>query len=197
MENESQRIQVDPCNIHYMKRNVPPGPYKQCATPPGRWCQVSWGTPWLETYLSAGEFRKLWQKMMPGILAYTLTGDIPVCRWIPQTLTEDDVRYLGVHLDRRHTCLQVNSANSDRRCQVSWATPWQETYLSAGEFRKLSDTIIKCAATEQATITWAKTCSTYFTVPVQVPCSANMTVLAVSVIAEMMLCPVEIQRQLL
>jgi hypothetical protein len=33
MENESQRIQVDPRNIHYTKRNVPPGPYKQCETP--------------------------------------------------------------------------------------------------------------------------------------------------------------------
>jgi hypothetical protein len=33
MENESQRIQVDPCNIHYTKRNMLPGPYKQCATP--------------------------------------------------------------------------------------------------------------------------------------------------------------------
>jgi hypothetical protein len=33
MENESQRIQVDPRNIHYTKRNVPPSPYKQCATP--------------------------------------------------------------------------------------------------------------------------------------------------------------------
>jgi hypothetical protein len=45
MKNESQRIQVDPRNIHYMKRqadprnihymkrNVLPGPYKQCATP--------------------------------------------------------------------------------------------------------------------------------------------------------------------
>jgi hypothetical protein len=28
MENESQRIQVDPHNIHCTKRNVPPGPYK-------------------------------------------------------------------------------------------------------------------------------------------------------------------------
>jgi hypothetical protein len=34
-----QRIQVDPRNIHYTKRNVPPGPYKQCATPPRR-CQI-------------------------------------------------------------------------------------------------------------------------------------------------------------
>jgi hypothetical protein len=34
MENESQQIQVDPCNIHYTKRNVAPGPYKQCATSP-------------------------------------------------------------------------------------------------------------------------------------------------------------------
>jgi hypothetical protein len=29
MENESQRIQVDPRNIHYTKRNVPSGPFKQ------------------------------------------------------------------------------------------------------------------------------------------------------------------------
>jgi hypothetical protein len=36
MENESYRIQVDPSNILYMKRNVPPGPYRQCATPPRR-----------------------------------------------------------------------------------------------------------------------------------------------------------------
>jgi hypothetical protein len=42
MENESQRIQVDLYNIHYTKKNVPPSPYKQCATPPRRWCQVSW-----------------------------------------------------------------------------------------------------------------------------------------------------------
>jgi hypothetical protein len=33
MENESQRIHIDPRNINYTKRNVPPGPYKQCATP--------------------------------------------------------------------------------------------------------------------------------------------------------------------
>jgi hypothetical protein len=36
---KSQRIQVDPRNIHYTKRNVrppPPGPYKQCVTPPRR-----------------------------------------------------------------------------------------------------------------------------------------------------------------
>jgi hypothetical protein len=36
MENESQRIQVDPYNIHYMKINVPSGPHKQCATLPRR-----------------------------------------------------------------------------------------------------------------------------------------------------------------
>jgi hypothetical protein len=45
MENESQRIQVDPRHIHYTTRNAPPGPYKQCATPPRRRCQVSWATP--------------------------------------------------------------------------------------------------------------------------------------------------------
>jgi hypothetical protein len=44
-ENESQRIQVDPRNIHYTKRNVPPGPYKQYATPPRRRYQVSWAAP--------------------------------------------------------------------------------------------------------------------------------------------------------
>jgi hypothetical protein len=32
MENESQRIQVDPRNIHHTKRNVSLGPYKECAT---------------------------------------------------------------------------------------------------------------------------------------------------------------------
>jgi hypothetical protein len=40
-----------------MKRNVPPCPYKQCATPPRR-CQVSWATPWQETYLAQTRFRK-------------------------------------------------------------------------------------------------------------------------------------------
>jgi hypothetical protein len=31
MENESQRIQMNPRNNHYTKRNVSlPGPYKQC-----------------------------------------------------------------------------------------------------------------------------------------------------------------------
>jgi hypothetical protein len=34
MENENQRIQVDPRNIHYTQRNVPPGPYKQCVQLP-------------------------------------------------------------------------------------------------------------------------------------------------------------------
>jgi hypothetical protein len=48
MENESQRIQVDLRNIHYTKRNVPTGPYKQCANSP---------------------------KKMSSILGYTLTGD--------------------------------------------------------------------------------------------------------------------------
>jgi hypothetical protein len=51
MENESQPIQVDPRNIHYTKSNMPPGPYKQCATPPRR-CQVFRATPWQETYLA-------------------------------------------------------------------------------------------------------------------------------------------------
>jgi hypothetical protein len=58
MENENQRIQVDPRNIHYMKRNVPCGPCKQCATPPRRRCQVSWATPWQETYLAQTHFHK-------------------------------------------------------------------------------------------------------------------------------------------
>jgi hypothetical protein len=33
MEHESYQIQVGPRHIHYTKRNVLPGPYKQCATP--------------------------------------------------------------------------------------------------------------------------------------------------------------------
>jgi hypothetical protein len=45
LENESQRIQVYPRNIHYTKRKVPLGPYKQCATPPRRRYHVSWATP--------------------------------------------------------------------------------------------------------------------------------------------------------
>jgi hypothetical protein len=36
-------------HTHYTKRNVPTGPYKQCATPQRR-CQVSWTTPWQETH---------------------------------------------------------------------------------------------------------------------------------------------------
>jgi cold shock CspA family protein len=56
MENESQQIQVDPRNIHYTKRSMPPCPYKQCATPPR--CRVSWATPWQETYLAQTHFRK-------------------------------------------------------------------------------------------------------------------------------------------
>jgi hypothetical protein len=41
-----------------MKRNVPPGPYKQCATPPRRRCQVFRATPGQETYLVQTHFRK-------------------------------------------------------------------------------------------------------------------------------------------
>jgi hypothetical protein len=55
MENESQRIQVDPRNIHYTKRNVSPGPYKQRGTPPRRRYQISWATPWQKTYLAQTE----------------------------------------------------------------------------------------------------------------------------------------------
>jgi hypothetical protein len=37
---------------------VAPGPYKQCSTPPRSKCQVSWATPWQETYLAQTHFRK-------------------------------------------------------------------------------------------------------------------------------------------
>jgi hypothetical protein len=57
IENKSQRIQVVPRHIHHTKRNVPPGPYKQSAAPPRRY-QVSWATPWQETYLAQTHFRK-------------------------------------------------------------------------------------------------------------------------------------------
>jgi hypothetical protein len=57
MVNETQWSQVDPRHIHYTKRNMPSGPYKQCATPPRRRCQVSWATPWQETYLAETYFR--------------------------------------------------------------------------------------------------------------------------------------------
>jgi hypothetical protein len=50
MENESQRIQVDPRSIHYTKRNVPPRPYINSVQLP---------------------------KEMSSILGYTLTGDLP------------------------------------------------------------------------------------------------------------------------
>jgi hypothetical protein len=43
MENESQRIQVDPCHIQYTKRNVR---------------QVSWATPRQKAYLAQTHFRK-------------------------------------------------------------------------------------------------------------------------------------------
>jgi hypothetical protein len=33
--------------------------YKQRATPPRRWCQVSWATPWQETYLAQTHFHKM------------------------------------------------------------------------------------------------------------------------------------------
>jgi hypothetical protein len=56
MENESQRIQVDQCNIHYTKRNVPPPP------------------------------------------------PLPVHINSVQFMQDDDVKYLGLHLDRRLTC---------------------------------------------------------------------------------------------
>jgi hypothetical protein len=55
MENESQWIQVDPCNIHYTKRNVTPGPYKQCATPQEEDVKYLGATPWQETYLAQTE----------------------------------------------------------------------------------------------------------------------------------------------
>jgi hypothetical protein len=58
MENESQWIQVDPRNIHYTKRDLPPGPYKQCATPPERKYQIFRASPWQETYLTQTHFRK-------------------------------------------------------------------------------------------------------------------------------------------
>jgi hypothetical protein len=57
MEKESQRIQVDPRNIHYTKRKVLPGPLKPCATPPRRY-QVSWATSWQKTHLAQIHFRK-------------------------------------------------------------------------------------------------------------------------------------------
>jgi hypothetical protein len=55
MENESERIQVEPRNIHYTKRNVPPGPYKQCATPQE---DVKYLGLQQETYLAQTHFRK-------------------------------------------------------------------------------------------------------------------------------------------
>jgi hypothetical protein len=33
-------MQVNQCHIHHVKRNVPAGPYKQCAIPPRRRCQI-------------------------------------------------------------------------------------------------------------------------------------------------------------
>jgi hypothetical protein len=58
IENESQRMQVGTLHIHNTKINVPPGSYKQRATPPTRWCQVSRATPWQETYLAQTQFHK-------------------------------------------------------------------------------------------------------------------------------------------
>jgi hypothetical protein len=59
MENESQRIHVDPHNIHYTKSNVPP-PFhiNNVHLPPRRRYQVSWATLWQETYLAQTHFRK-------------------------------------------------------------------------------------------------------------------------------------------
>jgi hypothetical protein len=52
--NESKSIHVS----FTTRRDVLPGPYKQGATPPKRRCQVSWATPWQETYLAQTHFRK-------------------------------------------------------------------------------------------------------------------------------------------
>jgi hypothetical protein len=59
MENKSQWIQADPCHFHHAKRNVLHGPYKQRASPPGRWCQVSRATPWQETHLAQTHVNKI------------------------------------------------------------------------------------------------------------------------------------------
>jgi hypothetical protein len=53
--NESKPIHV---TFTARRETWPPRPYKQCAAPPRRRCQVSWATPWLETYLAKTRFRK-------------------------------------------------------------------------------------------------------------------------------------------
>jgi hypothetical protein len=53
--NESRSIHV---TFTTRRETCPPGPYKQCATPPRRRCQESWATPWLETHLAQTHFRK-------------------------------------------------------------------------------------------------------------------------------------------
>jgi hypothetical protein len=58
MGNKSWRVKVDPRHIHHTKINMPPGPHKQCATPPRKWWQVSQAMPWQETYLAQTHFRK-------------------------------------------------------------------------------------------------------------------------------------------
>jgi hypothetical protein len=45
-------------SLHKEKRPIPPCPRKQCATPPRISCQVSWATPWRETYLAQTHFHK-------------------------------------------------------------------------------------------------------------------------------------------
>jgi hypothetical protein len=57
MKANQSKIQGDLRSIHYTKRNVPPGPNKQCATPTRR---------------------------CPSILAYTLTGDLPATNTFSQ-----------------------------------------------------------------------------------------------------------------
>jgi hypothetical protein len=55
--NESKSINVT-CTTRREKCPPPPGPYKQCATPPRKGCQVSWATPWQETYLAQTHFHE-------------------------------------------------------------------------------------------------------------------------------------------
>jgi hypothetical protein len=93
MENESERIQVDPRNIHYTKRNVPPPPvHINNVQLPQQDGQVSWATPWQETYLAQTHFRHPHKNVL-------------VTRMQVRTLHKQQTSQTG--LDLRNTTIQL------------------------------------------------------------------------------------------
>jgi hypothetical protein len=69
--NKSKSIHV---TFTTRREHMPHGPYKQCATPPSSRCQVSWPTPWQETYLAQTLFTKRKQLGITLSKMYLLPG---------------------------------------------------------------------------------------------------------------------------